>query len=578
MPNKPPQVLEEIDYRFKVSGNLIKKLGEESIANKNVAILELIKNAFDAKASKVNIYLNNITTTTGSIIVSDNGNGMTNTELTENWLNIATPNKAQKQIKPTDRIPVGEKGIGRLSSESLGDQTILSTKPKDESFEYKIIFDWSKYQQKGVLVTDVINKGIKVRKTKGDTGTTLEISKLKHNWNDLDSQKDLLKDIYLLHPPNAKAKNFIVKPNFSTTAIKKIDRKFLSAAHYNIKVVLNSGNLLKYEVKCLNGVQKKGEIRLDKKLACGDASIELYFYYRVASALKGALNITTTNQKLKPTNDILDEYSGIKIYRDGFRVKPYGEKNNDWLHLELDFQNNTMNPRNLNLFGFVNISKLKNPRITDTTTREGIVYTPEFQDLISFAKTAIKEVFVEFRSEVESHKKKAKKGNNVSKKSKKKVVPVSTKQISAISNKLIYNLGNSYPQNFYTILEQEINDCYEKNYPNASFFLSRKLVENLVFNILEKKYPNDIPLWYNTSTNSHHKLSQLIKNLYLKKADFKPNVQNYIEKFNTSVGIFRKEANSNAHNIFDYLKDKSELTKFKINDLVQLLLSIYHNM
>ena len=98
------------------------------------------------------------------------------------------------------------------------------------------------------------------------------------------------------------------------------------------------------------------------------------------------------------------------------------------------------------------------------------------------------------------------------------------------------------------------------------------------FNILETKYRNDIGLWFNTITNNHHKLSLLIKNLYSKKADFKPNVQAYIEKFNTEVGTFRKESNAKAHNIFEYLDNKSELKKFKIPDLVQLLLNIYGHM
>jgi hypothetical protein len=143
-----------------------------------------------------------------------------------------------------------------------------------------------------------------------------------------------------------------------------------------------------------------------------------------------------------------------------------------------------------------------------------------------------------------------------------------------VVEKLLKNLG-VYPQTFYATLEQEINDCYQSNYPNACFFLSRKMVENLIFNILEKKYPADINLWYNTTTNGHHKLSQLIKNLYSKKSDFKPNSQAYIEKFNTHIGTFRKEANAKAHNIFEFLTDKSELKKFKIPDLVQLLLNIY---
>lgn len=576
--NSKEQIIEEIPYRFTISGNLIKKLGEESIANKNIAILELIKNAYDAKASKVDVVLRDINSNNASIVISDNGDGMSNTDLDTKWLNIATSNKAEKKINQGERIPVGEKGIGRLSSESLGGQTILTTKPKNESFAYKIVFDWTKYQDKNVLCNEVVNNGFKITKRKAESGTSLEISKLRHNWNDSDSQKSLLKDLYLLHPPNGKPKNFTIKPSFAITGLKKIDKKFLDSAAYYIKVGLSSGNVLKYECKAISGQSKKSQIKLEKKLTCGDANFELYYFYRTASALKNALDFEITTQKVKEANGMLNEYSGIKIYRDGFRVKPYGEENNDWLGLELSFQNNTIYPRNTNVFGLVNIGKLQNDKIADTTTREGIIYTTEFQDLISFIQTSIKEVFVDFRSGLEVHKKKAKRKTNAINK-KKKVAPIAiSTPPPTLTSKLIRNLGSPYPQSFYSILEQEINDCYEKNYPNACFFLCRKMIENLVFNILEKKYPQDEPLWYSSATRSHNKLSLLISNLYSKKSDFKLNVQTYIEKFNALVGTFRKESNSKAHNIFEYLNDKSELGKFKINDLIQFLLNIYHHM
>jgi hypothetical protein len=573
------QIIESIPFRFKVSGNLIKKLGEESIANKNIAILELIKNSYDAGASLVDIKLKNISSINASIQISDNGKGMTSTDLENKWLNIATPNKSQQETKLGERVPVGEKGIGRLSSESLGDQTVLTTKPKNETSGFQIIFDWTKYQDKNALANEIVNDGYKIKKTKNDSGTELEISKLRHNWNDSDIQKSLLKDIYILHPPNAKPKNFRVTSSIKIQSLKKLDKNLLSAAAYHIKASLTKGDTIDFEAKAKNGFIKKDNIKLTKKLICGDAAFELFYYYRTSSALKSNLNIDTPQSVVKETNLALDEYYGIKLYRDLFRVKPYGEDGDDWLGLDANFQNNSMFPRNINVFGFACISKHSNPKITDTTTREGIIYTPEFQDLQRFIQTSILQIFVNVRSEVESHKKKA---------SSRKRKPTKPKIIVAVKNeptkqpttsgKLIENLGNSYPQSFYAQLEQEINDCYASNYPNASFFLSRKLIENLIYNILEKKYPADISLWYNVHTSSHHKLSLLITNLYSKKADFKPNVKNYLEKFNSEIGIFRKEANLKAHNIIEYLRDKSELKKYKINDLVQLLLNIYHHM
>ncbi len=450
------QIIEEISFRFKVGGSLIQRLGEESISNRNVAVLELIKNSYDAKASKVSVDLVNVNTKEARIVISDNGDGMTYADLENKWLNIASSSKGTK-TKESERIPVGEKGIGRLSSESLGKKSTLITKPENERFGYKIIFDWSEYREKNVQLNDISNDGFKFKKLKKDSGTTIEIDDLKHNWNDTFFQKSLLKDIYQLHPPTIKPKGFSISTSFKIDELKKITTSFLANAAYSLKASLTKENSLKYEIKTISGKAKKGKIVLEKRLSCGDASFELFFFYRSTIALKDALNFDLPTSKVKEVSSMLDEYSGIKIYRDGFRIKPYGEEGNDWLSLDAGFQNNSMYPRNNNVIGFISISKITNPKITDTTTREGIILTKEFQDLMSFAKTTIQAVFISFRSDIESHKKKAKK--RVAKKRSKKVTPVkSLKTSTGVKHtKLIENIGGSYPQNFYAKLEGEIN-------------------------------------------------------------------------------------------------------------------------
>jgi hypothetical protein len=239
-----------------------------------------------------------------------------------------------------------------------------------------------------------------------------------------------------------------------------------------------------------------------------------------------------------------------------------------------------MLPRNDALIGMVHISKSKNPAIVDTTTREGVIYTDEFQDLIAFVLVSIQKVFSDLRSEFESHKTKARK--NKTKKSNKPIpvnVPGSGVKIAVTTPTVLVEIGGKYPENFYNQLQDEINVCYDHNHPNAAFFLCRKMVENLVFNILEKKFPSQINLWYDQKYKIRHKFSILIKNLYDERSNFgKPNVKTYIEKFNTEVGLFRKEANTKAHNVFEYLGDKKELNKFKIKDLVQLLVKIHDNI
>lgn len=395
---------------FQVSGNLIRKLGGESISNKNVAILELIKNSYDAYANKVEISFNEVNTANGNIIISDDGKGMDYTDLMNKWMTIATTNKS-KIKKNGKRVVIGEKGIGRLSAESLGKRTILISHPQNESTGYKIEFDWAKYQSNNILINQVPNQTYKFRKTKGAHGTKLEINSLNHDWNDKDAQENLIRDINLLNPINKQAANLNIVPKFnpSLVSIPKIQKKFLDKAVYKLKTRLIGGVAVKYEFEVIGRKKKEGNFSLDKKLRCGDAVFELYFFYKSPRYLKDALNMKMSNTDAKDVTKILENYSGIKLYRDNFRIKPYGEPQSDWIGLDVAAHNQSILPRNNAVVGMVHISRSKNQEIVDTTTREGVLYSDAFSDLISFVQTSIFKIFADLRSEIESHKKKAKK-------------------------------------------------------------------------------------------------------------------------------------------------------------------------
>jgi len=575
--------VESIPLRFKVSGNIIRKLGGESISSKNVAILELIKNSYDSKATKVEVNLKNEDVPECAILsIEDNGIGMTMEDLENKWMNIATPNKSKILQKDSKRKIIGEKGLGRLSAESLGKKTLLKTKPVGSTTGYKVMFDWEKYQDENVLCGEIINKCYTFPKTKKDKGTILEISELNHNWGDLEVKKSLLRDIYLLTPPNKLQKDFKVMPTFQKDMkdFKKIRKEFLQKAIFSLKTKLTKKDYIQYEFTTIKGKTKKGTIQLEKPLRCGEATFELFFYYKDVRALKTAMGVNISPTDIKYIKEILKEYQGIKLYRDNFRVKPYGEPGNDWIGLEIEAQNQTMCPRNNTIFGMVHIGRENNPDIIDTTTREGIISNDEFEDLKKFVRTSIVDLFVDLRSEEESHKKKARKTIKVKKvgkttKSRKRKLKIAEPAEISEEDKFI-DIKGDYPQNFYNILEKEINDCYRTGYLNATFLLSRKIIECLIYEILEKKFPTQEELWWNRDIGYPLNLSPLIKNLNDNRRQFRANAKRHIEKFSKVVGKFREEVNKTAHNIYDYVDSKKELKDFKINDLVQLLVKIFN--
>jgi hypothetical protein len=96
---------------------------------------------------------------------------------------------------------------------------------------------------------------------------------------------------------------------------------------------------------------------------------------------------------LKNIKRDLDEVGGISIYRDDFRVLPYGEKKNDWLRLDLRRVNNpTMRLSNNQIVGYVSVSLDENPDLKDQSNREGIVESQAFTDLKELIKNILNQV------------------------------------------------------------------------------------------------------------------------------------------------------------------------------------------
>jgi len=147
-----------------------------------------------------------------------------------------------------------------------------------------------------------------------------------------------------------------------------------------------------------------------------------------------------------------------------------------------------------------------------------------------------------------------------------------------IRNKFI-NFKDKYPEVFYNPLENEINRAYNNpDLPNAVLILSRKLMENLLFNILEKKYPKSRTLWWQESPPRPLDFSVLLNNLVDNKGNFETDEQELIGKFNMLVKPFIKTANQKTHRIMDYLEKRSELKMFKIPEIVQILIKLYNKI
>ena len=133
------------DVPFSVSARVAMQLGRESISNSMVAILELVKNAYDADAETVKIRFGNLDKANPLLVIEDNGHGMTEQQLREGWLVIGTSNKLLSgQSSQKKRVLTGEKGLGRLGLDRLCEKTVVQSFSKEESSGLELEINWHK--------------------------------------------------------------------------------------------------------------------------------------------------------------------------------------------------------------------------------------------------------------------------------------------------------------------------------------------------------------------------------------------------------------------------------------------------
>ncbi|MFH1097591.1 MAG: ATP-binding protein [Candidatus Desantisbacteria bacterium] len=132
---------------FRPMARIIRTLGDELIKDAYAAVIELVKNGYDADARKVNIEFKHLyNPDKACIIISDDGHGMDYSTVIDRWMIPGTIDKVKRRISPQGRVMLGEKGIGRLAGSKLG--KILTLETTDIEGETAIIMvDWSVFEK-----------------------------------------------------------------------------------------------------------------------------------------------------------------------------------------------------------------------------------------------------------------------------------------------------------------------------------------------------------------------------------------------------------------------------------------------
>ncbi len=392
---------------FRPRARLMRLLGEELISDEVMAVVELVKNSYDADARTVHITLSEVTDlAAGMISVRDDGHGMTLERVLYTWMEPATTHKrgqgGVKRRTPLGRIQLGEKGVGRFAADKLGMELELVTRAPGAEEEIVVQISWHHFDHDRYL--DEVENIWSLREPlefQGHThGTRLVVRSLRSPW-DADMVTRLHNGLCRLVSPAAAATNFDLRiivdcPGFPLISGVVVNRLIETAPYRLVGTVDPAGVLT---------IQGGDERHVDLRRLCAS------YFSPAGGDLRGPLcgpfTVSLNVWDLEPLTgrgfgvdrslrDAIKASSGISIYRDGFRVWPYGEKDDDWLELNQRRVNNpTLRVSNNQVIGFVEITHADNQDLRDRTSREGLIDNQAFFDLKALVVAALSELETE---------------------------------------------------------------------------------------------------------------------------------------------------------------------------------------
>jgi len=442
-----------MEYYFTPVARLQRYLGKELIADPNLAVIEFVKNAYDADATQVIVefLVDNRKREAQIITISDNGIGLDKDSFEENWMHPGYSNKAGIDLEPRGtsersspyiprkRVPVGEKGIGRLAAGRLGEIMHIYTRRNEKDPWLHVTIDWRQFERMDKLIGEIpipYEFTDKIRGPGFPTGTRVVIEELTTDWTGKVGGRispgrsvlrlgRLVEDlIAIMQPIPQEQLEFKIYFNTNLVDLQSycgwLSPLKIEFFEYEVKLNIierEKGIFIEREIIRSDEIadivgkpkttEESGYIwelyrereleNLPKELFCGPFSAVIYYSPLSSKRLKD-LNVTP----------------GVFMYRDGIRVETYGREGNDWLGaMAWKASRQGYAPvQPSNLHGYFLISRLDNPDLRDMTNRQGLVDSDAYRTFIALARSEFRKfgdlVFDEYvRPKWETREKKA---------------------------------------------------------------------------------------------------------------------------------------------------------------------------
>lgn len=446
---------------FKVHASVIYKLGEALIADEITALSELLKNAYDADASFCKLVIDPFFESQdgkGKICISDNGCGMNLETIVSGWLTISnSPKKKMKKAGETTsrfhRIPLGEKGLGRLSVQKLGRKVKMTTKEAGTAPEYTITIPWDEFLKN----TTLDNVNIVCEKNNVDfltSYTKIEITGLinPEYWTQEATVKNLENSIGRIISPFRFAENsftiFASVGDYTIDVSNSIFNDVLNTARSNysfkvdekkVKIISKykvdffrrrriekdypefdyhrdyfkeifekyckeidgwkyheSGDIT-YEIETILNLDSYDSLIRDKNSGNlyypGAFEGEIFDFYFDKGYVNDILNAHSLGDAFNDAEyrNYIKDNKGIKVIRDGFVVQGYGDGNVDWLNISASSTTTGKfsDINNESTIGYIKLTGAENQKLKETTSREGFVADEYYKNFYMILRNII---------------------------------------------------------------------------------------------------------------------------------------------------------------------------------------------
>jgi signal transduction histidine kinase len=396
-------------HKIKPAGRHILTIGRDLIQNKYAAIVELVKNSYDADAGQVDITIVRNTDNT-NILIEDNGSGMSKETIISKWLVPSTDTKVSNRITTSGRVMQGRKGIGRYSAAILG--TDLKLETICDGVKSEIQLNWDVFHKAEYL--EDIDIEIFTSLSKERNGTKLVINTLgleEFDWTDLDARtlEDELKKLIPLSEIDKGVKKFDIyleyknfqEKLFGNPKIRIEPYPFLDLYDYRIHGVVEENGISHLEFhnqKAPNTVKEKVKLQAIQKTKCGRIKIDLRVYDRDAASIddlirRGLKDSAGSYLGKNQAKNLLNSYNGVGVYRNSFRIRPMGDADYDWLRLnKIRVQNPSMHIGTDQVIGFIHIESEEKSNLLETSARDGLKSNTSYESFKSIVNEVINQL------------------------------------------------------------------------------------------------------------------------------------------------------------------------------------------